>query len=189
MTVNEIKYSFSEHILYTKEECRDILKYKTNVERTKYSVKLEKDFEKKGGYMMSQDLVPNKENQWIFDRMKNYVKSNYPVEWLEDPHGVFREYSKGDFFVEHTDHVQWKIGTKKNVRLFAISIQLTPEGNFEGGELMVNRNTEASKEQGSLALFGSQVIHEVKTITSGSRDSLVFFVSSNHIKFTNTQMI
>jgi len=92
MTVNEIRYSFSEHILYTKEECRDILKYKTNVERTKYSVKLEKDFEKKGGYMMSQDLVPNKENQWIFDRMKNYVKSNYPVEWLEDPHGVFREY-------------------------------------------------------------------------------------------------
>jgi hypothetical protein len=189
MTVNEIRYTFLEHNLYTKEECAEILKYKTNVSRTKYSVKLEKDFQEKGGYMMSQDLIPNPDNQWVFDRMKNYVESKYPVKWLEDPHGVFRQYSEGDFFVEHTDHVEWKIGTKKHVRLFAISIQLTPEHNFEGGELILDRKIEANKTLGSIALFGSHVIHEVKPITKGSRNSLIFFVSSKHIKFTNTVLI
>ncbi len=189
MTVNQVRSSFLEHNLYSEKECEEILKFKVKVSNTKYSVRLDNDFIKDGSSMKSQDLIPNSENSWIFDKMKDFVESKFPVKWIESPHGVFREYSQGDFFVEHTDHVEWKVGTKKDVRLFAISIQLTPESNYTGGELVIERNTTAGKQPGDIVLFGSNVIHEVKTITDGSRDSLIFFVSSNHIKFTNTEII
>ena len=96
MTVNEVRSSFLEHNLYSEKECQEILKFKVKVSNTKYSVRLNNDFIKDGSSMKSQDLIPNSENSWIFDKMKDFVESKFPVKWIDSPHGVFREYSQSN---------------------------------------------------------------------------------------------
>ena len=101
---------------------------------------------------------------------------------MNNPHGVFRDYKKGDYFLEHNDRVD-KVGAEK--RYFSATIQLSHPSEYSGGDVIVDRKHTISKEIGSTTLWGTNLVHEVKTITEGSRNSLVFFASESHLKPNN----
>ena len=66
-----------------------------------------------------------------------------------------------------------------------MSIQLTDPKNYEGGELILYNNEKGdivNKEQGTLILFPSFILHEVTPITKGERNSLVSWVTGNNFK-------
>jgi PKHD-type hydroxylase len=66
------------------------------------------------------------------------------------------------------------------VRKLSISIQLTESKEYEGGELVIygsEKPTIMEKEQGSLIVFPSYVLHEVKPVTKGERNSLVCWIT------------
>ena len=72
------------------------------------------------------------------------------------------------------------------VRKLSISIQLTNPKKYEGGELkLYNGKKEGSvmdKEQGTLIIFPSYILHEITPITKGERDSLVTWVTGKQFK-------
>jgi len=65
-------------------------------------------------------------------------------------------------------------------RKLSITIQLTDLNEYEGGELVLydsEKPTIMDKEQGSLIVFPSYILHEVKPVTKGERNSLVCWVT------------
>jgi PKHD-type hydroxylase len=71
------------------------------------------------------------------------------------------------------------------VRKLSLSIQLTDPKEYEGGELLLyesEKSTEMKKEQGTLILFPSYILHEVKPVTKGERNSLVAWVTGKQFK-------
>ena len=72
------------------------------------------------------------------------------------------------------------------VRKLSISIQLTNPEEYEGGELKLYDGEEdgiiMNKEQGTLVIFPSYVLHEVMPVTNGTRNSLVTWVTGKQFK-------
>ena len=72
------------------------------------------------------------------------------------------------------------------VRKLSISIQLTNPEEYEGGELKLYDGEEdgiiMNKEQGTLVIFPSYVLHEVMPVTKGTRNSLVTWVTGKQFK-------
>lgn len=170
---------FIEFDLFSADECKNILPHSNNLEFTNYSIKLKNKFTENGSSMKSQDLVENETTQWIFDKLTKKLTDVINIKWSANPHGVFRNYTKGDFFLEHKDNVD---KTGADPRYFTVTVQLSESTGYSGGEVIVDRKHTVSKKIGSATLWGSNVVHEVKNITEGTRNSLVFFVSSKHIK-------
>jgi len=77
-------------------------------------------------------------------------------------------------------------GMNMPVRKLSISIQLTNPEEYEGGELKLYDGEEdgtiMSKEQGTLVIFPSYVLHEVMPVTKGERNSLVTWVTGKQFK-------
>jgi PKHD-type hydroxylase len=76
-------------------------------------------------------------------------------------------------------------GLNTNVRKLSISIQLTDPKEYEGGELFLYDKDEPDmmeKEQGALIVFPSYVLHEVKPVTKGERNSLVCWITGKPFK-------
>ena len=71
------------------------------------------------------------------------------------------------------------------IRKLSLSIQLTDPKEYEGGELYLHENEEGKemkKGQGDLVLFPSYILHEVKPVTKGERNSLVTWVTGKQFK-------
>ncbi len=85
-----------------------------------------------------------------------------------------------DKFGKHIDRINNSV-----VRKLSLSVQLTKPEEYEGGELILytdDKGTEMKKEQGTLLLFPSYTLHEVKPITKGERNSLVAWVTGKEFK-------
>jgi len=80
-------------------------------------------------------------------------------------------------------HYDWHpdIGPNMTKRKISIVVQLSDEKDYEGGELLINTGEliVPSKKQGSVILFPSFLMHKVEPLRSGSRYSLVSWVSGN----------
>mgnify|MGYP003677217951 FL=1 len=71
------------------------------------------------------------------------------------------------------------------VRKLSLSIQLTDPKEYEGGELYIYEGDKGEKMkqgQGDLILFPSYMLHEVKPVTKGERNSLVCWVTGKQFK-------
>lgn len=114
-----------------------------------------------------------------------------------------------DFFLYNDDHVDDAgrpdvekifIHNARPKRKISISIQLNNQNEFEGGELLIQRNTEKAEffeggelshehnylrqtadrvvlNKGDMAVFDSWMGHEVTPVKSGIRDALVIWVA------------
>lgn len=82
------------------------------------------------------------------------------------------KYSKGQFYDEHIDLSQT---TTMSARKLSISVQLTPENEYEGGDFVFTANIPNIdiRERGSVIVFPSFLSHKVEPVTRGERYSLV----------------
>ena len=93
---------------------------------------------------------------------------------LTEP-GQFTHYLTGGFYDWHMDNdVQ---GLRQHpVRKISMTLLLSPENEFEGGELEFMSNGKTAKlKQGQAIFFSSWVQHRVKPVTKGERYSLVMW--------------
>jgi PKHD-type hydroxylase len=82
-------------------------------------------------------------------------------------------YKPGMFYKKHLDVLSLLEDTQRKITFV---IQLTPEENYEGGELVIHTSSTpnyVTKKQGSIVVFPSFLLHEVNPILSGERFSLV----------------
>lgn len=86
----------------------------------------------------------------------------------------------GGKYGRHTDR-----GFSCLIRKLSVSIQLDDPNNYEGGDLILYESEEGvsmKKEQGTVVVFPSYVMHEVTPVTKGERNSLVAWVTGPSFK-------
>jgi PKHD-type hydroxylase len=131
-------------------------------------------------------LYPNKESQWIFERI-SYIITDLNDKYFDfNLHGLaeglqFTKYQEPDSeYRKHTDRLFSTV-----TRKLSISIQLSDPSSYDGGELCLYQEespTRLPKEQGTLIIFPSFMLHEVKKVTQGTRYSLVAWVIGDPFK-------
>ena len=87
----------------------------------------------------------------------------------------FTEYPEGGFYDWHMDS-DVNMSHAPPVRKISMTLLLSPENQFEGGELeLMARGKIAKLKQGHAIIFASFLNHRVKPITRGVRQSLVMW--------------
>ena len=84
-------------------------------------------------------------------------------------------YTLGQFYNKHVDF-NGNSNTKSYTRKLSMSVQLSDENSYEGGDLIIFYSGEkyiAPKVKGTVIVFDSRLTHEVTPITKGERYSLV----------------
>lgn len=129
------------------------------------------------------------ESKHLFVKLSDIVNSLnekfYKYDLTEMESLQYTEYNAetSDFYTSHSDD-----GYRFNLfRKLSVSVQLSDPADYKGGELIFYRNTlnestMAPKELGTVIVFPSFVIHEVKKITAGSRTSLVTWINGPRFK-------
>ena len=108
----------------------------------------------------------------LFANCKNfkYELSKCDVEGVQ-----LSRYKLGQFYNKHVDF-NGNPDTKAYTRKLSMSVQLSDENSYDGGDLIVYYGGEkyiASKVKGTVIVFDSRLTHEVTPITKGERYSLV----------------
>lgn len=87
-----------------------------------------------------------------------------------EPYEV-KKYTSKDFFGKHVDNYY---SLSKDIdRKITMSVQLTDSSEYTGGELLVLGKNIAGKSKGSVTVFPSTFTHEVASVKSGVRWSLI----------------
>ena len=100
---------------------------------------------------------------------------------LTEP-GQFTHYPKGGFYQWHMDNdVLGK--HQPPVRKISMTLLLSPEHEFEGGELeFMHKGKTAKLKQGQAIFFASWLQHRVKPVTRGERKSLAMWFGGPSFK-------
>jgi len=87
----------------------------------------------------------------------------------------YTEYSKNEFYDWHIDSFI-DHPNEPPVRKISMSCLLSPENEFEGGDLeLFNEGAGVKLKQGQAIFFASFIRHRVKPVTRGNRKSLVMW--------------
>jgi len=124
-------------------------------------------------------IIANKdENKWIFERLTGAINQinkqfyNFDLDKIENlQFSEYREDEKG-FYGKHIDMLM----NSFNVRKLSVSVQLTDENSYEGGDLLMHTGStpyKTTRKKGSVIAFPSYTLHEVTPVTKGTRHSLV----------------
>ena len=85
----------------------------------------------------------------------------------------YTEYPEGGFYDWHTDN-DVNGASEPPVRKISMTCLLSPENEFEGGDLELMKEGKIAKlKQGHAIFFASFIRHRVATVTLGNRISLV----------------
>ena len=94
----------------------------------------------------------------------------------------YTEYPEGGFYDWHVDNYD-NCQHEPPVRKISMTCLLSPENEFEGGDLELVKEGQAIKlKQGQAAFFASFIRHRVAPVTKGVRRSLVMWFGGTPFK-------
>ena len=94
----------------------------------------------------------------------------------------YTEYPEGGFYDWHTDS-DVNMRNEPPVRKISMTILLSPENEFEGGDLeLVKEGQYVKIKQGQAIFFASFIRHRVAPVTKGVRRSLVMWFGGTPFK-------
>ena len=161
---------------FTKEECKKIIKI------AKDKGLIEAKTFRKSDVRQSKIcwLYVSDDLEWVFRKITDIVLNLNHRFFQFDIFGLneglqFTNYkAKSDKYGKHIDRA-----------LDNVIRKLTDPREYEGGELFLyedEKGEQMKKEQGTLILFPSYTLHEVKPVTKGERNSLVSWVTGKQFK-------
>lgn len=155
-------------------------------------------------YTINRKIRNNKvawvaDDNWFAGMIYSYViKSNkqnflYDISGFESETLQYTHYGPSNFYSWHSDTEIASYYMPQNnreqdfisvsteiVRKLSVSIQLSDEFEYEGGELQIMSDSgklyTAPKEKGTVIIFDSRARHRVRKIKSGTRKSLIGWV-------------
>ena len=96
--------------------------------------------------------------------------------------GQYTEYPEGGFYgwlVDNDLHMQHE----PPVRKISMTLLLSPENEFEGGDLeLMSENKIAKIKQGHAIFFASFIRHRVTPVIKGNRKSLVMWFGGTPLR-------
>ena len=110
-------------------------------------------------------------------------KRHFGFENMEiNENAQYTEYPEGGFYDWHTDS-ELIMNNEPPVRKISMTLLLSPENEFEGGDLeLMSEGKVAKIKQGHAVFFASFVNHRVIPITRGIRKSLVMWFGGEPFK-------
>ena len=124
--------------------------------------------------------IPFKEMPEMYDQVNNFIqKANRNHFGFEDikitENAQFTEYPEGGFYNWHMDN-DVNMSHEPPVRKISMTLLLSPENQFEGGDLEISSPGKSAKlKQGHAVIFASFLNHRVIPVTRGVRQSLVMW--------------
>lgn len=130
-------------------------------------------------------LSPTDGNEWIFQKLTDtsiFLNNRFfKFDLLGFAEGIqFTEYeSPGGKYDPHVDCMY-----NGEIRKLSISVQLSDENDYEGGDVICNYGNEIvmPRTQGTALAFPSYALHGVKPVTKGTRYSLVAWITGPSFK-------
>ncbi len=178
---NVYTYAYCKN-LFTKEECEQIIEIGKKKIPIDAKTKEKTDLRQSSiSWLYSTDNL-----DWAFQKISNVVidlnKKYFGFDIFGFNEGLqFTNYKAPSG--KYGKHIDRTHGI--NVRKLSLSIQLNNPQDYQGGELWLyedDRGIEMNKEQGTLILFPSYTLHEVKPVTKGERNSLVTWITGKPFK-------
>lgn len=126
-------------------------------------------------------IPTNEKNSWLFSKLSGLVINvnqqcfNYDLQKIQTLQ--YTTYSTNEFYEKHIDMEEEFCGS---IRKLSFVMSLTNPNEYEGGELSLYNSSSPVNfklSKGSILFFSSFVLHEVKPITKGFRETIVGWVS------------
>lgn len=168
-------------VIFSKEECEDILKSSTNFIQSVVGVNYNSEM-----YDLVENTKKRKSTQcelaaptdsFIYKKI-NKIINTFDYQLICDTlHYDVIRYKEGDFVWKHRD--------ENDVRMFSIVAQLTDGNLYDGGEFVYSLNNiehQMNKRIGYGIAFKASVLHEVKPVLSNERYSFVSFIKFSDVK-------
>ena len=122
--------------------------------------------------------IPFKEMEPMYNDLNNFIQTaneNHfgfgDIQITEQ--AQFTEYPVGGFYDWHMD-CDVNMAHEPPVRKISMTLLLSPENQFEGGDLeLMAKGKKAKLKQGHAIIFASFLNHKVNPVTRGVRQSLV----------------
>jgi PKHD-type hydroxylase len=125
----------------------------------------------------SLDTFLQDEFQWLSLKIAKHIhiinKEHYKFQLIACESLQLTHYKEGMFYKAHLDIEPF---TEDTQRKLTFVIQLSNENDYDGGDLIIHTSSipsYAPRQQGSITVFPSFLLHEVTPITRGERYSLV----------------
>lgn len=173
----------------TKEDCNKIISFankKKLEEATILSKNKNKDYVKKIRDSHITWLFPCEELHSIYLKIAGITFNLNKNYFNFDLYGFAEGFQFTNYKApagKYGKHVDRALNTV--IRKLSVVIQLTDPKKYEGGDLCLYLGDDAitvPKEQGKLIVFPSFVLHEVKPVTKGERNSLVAWLTGPQFK-------
>ena len=168
--------------LFTPEQCQMVIDAGRRQKPQKAQVGMNKP---KGGVDTNKRIttiswIPFKEMQPMYDQINEFIqKANRNHFGFGDiqitEQAQFTEYPEGGFYDWHMD-TDVTMTHEPPVRKISMTLLLSPENQFEGGDLeLMAPGKRVKLKQGHAIIFASFLNHRVAPVTRGVRQSLVMW--------------
>ena len=131
--------------------------------------------------------IPFKEMEPMYNQINQFIqKANRNHFGFDDiqitEQAQFTEYPEGGFYDWHMD-TDVNMKHEPPVRKISMTLLLSPENQFEGGDLELMAPGKTAKlKQGHAIIFASFLNHRVAPVTRGVRQSLVMWFGGEPFK-------
>jgi PKHD-type hydroxylase len=175
--------------LFTPDQCRQIIECGRRQQPQKAQVGMGKP----GGGLDTKkrtttiSWIPFKEMPEMYEQVNISIqKANRNHFGFENIHvteqAQFTEYPEGGFYDWHMD-CDVNMQHEPPVRKISMTVLLSPENHFEGGDLeLMAKGKRAKMKQGHALMFASFLNHRVAPVTRGVRQSLVMWFGGTPFK-------
>lgn len=132
----------------------------------------------------------NDQTQWLYHRLAHVANHVNSRHWRFDLYGFSEHFQFTQYESAHMGHYSWHVDrgvdhTSISPRKLSMVVQLSDPAEYEGGnlELLVGEHaTLIPKQAGLIAFFPSYVLHRVTPVTSGTRYSLVGWITGPNFR-------
>jgi len=175
--------------LFTPEQCQKII----DAGRRQKPQQAQVGINKPGGGVDTKkrtttiSWIPFDEMRPMYEDLNNFIqKANRNHFGFEDiqitEQAQFTEYPEGGFYDWHID-TDVNMQHEPPVRKISMTLLLSPENQFEGGDLeLMSPGKKTKLTQGNAITFASFLNHRVTPVTQGVRQSLVMWFGGTPFK-------
>ena len=175
--------------LFTPDQCRQII----DAARRQKPQQAQIGMGKPGGGVDTKkrtttiSWIPFKEMQPMYNQINEFIqKANRNHFGFGDiqitEQAQFTEYPEGGFYDWHMD-TDVNMQHEPPVRKISMTVLLSPENQFEGGDLeLMAPGKRVKLKQGHAIIFASFINHRVAPVTRGVRQSLVMWFGGEPFK-------
>ena len=177
--------------IFTPEQCQMIIKAGRSEPRNDAEVGQDKGI--KGGVVDTKtrtshiSWIPFKKMHEMYRDIEKIMKTTNGNHFGFDGMTItemaqYTEYPVGGFYDWHIDN-DVSMAHEPPVRKISMTCLLSPENEFEGGDLELMKEGRVAKlKQGHAIFFASFIRHRVKPVTRGNRKSLVMWFGGTPFK-------